>query len=83
MITGLSAGQVWGLGVRGAVMLIPLSFLASASGSFYLVSQILPNRMADCLYPLFKLGLDAWCQDINETCLLQKISHKVVRHALC
>ena len=82
MTTGLSAGQVRGLGVSGAVMLIPSAFLASASGSIYLVFQILSNRMADYQYPSFKLVLDAWCQNIGETCLPQLISHEIMQHPL-
>lgn len=49
-----------GLGIGSAVMLAPSAFLASASGAFDLIHQILPDSICNSVYHAFDVGLDVW-----------------------
>ena len=49
-----------GIGVRGAVLLAPSAFLASAAGSSELVLHLLPARLHASTEPYFDDSLSAW-----------------------
>ena len=52
--------QFGGLGVRGAVLLAPSAFLASAAGSFTLTQSLLPNGVGKDLDVYTNLAMNHW-----------------------
>ena len=49
-----------GIGIRSSIQLAPSAFLASAAGSFTLVYQTLPDRLAKVPYQAKEDALNEW-----------------------
>ena len=55
-----------GIGVRRAIQLAPSAFLASAAGSFALISRILPDRFGSSVYPYVEQALSVWSESHDQ-----------------
>ena len=50
-----------GLSIRSAVTLAPSTFLASTSGAYDFITQILPDSLYHANYTSFEVGLEVRC----------------------
>ena len=66
-----------GLGIKSAVTLAPSAFLASASASYDLIHQILPDHYCDCSYQSFDESLAVWKRSHNTPPPSGRAAHKL------
>ena len=69
MEAGFAAGEMGGLGTRGAVLLAPSAYLASAAGATLLLSQLLPERLHTIADPCTAVALTAWHLQVDPSAL--------------
>ena len=74
MEAGIAAGEVGGLGTRGAVLLAPSAYLASASDASALLSRLLPERLLTIADPCTAVALTAWRLQVDPSALPPDIS---------